>query len=184
MRAHLTREADHVHSSNHRYLAERVGTAAYILGTFRVAEWRYRQALASDPALVEARIRLGRVLTKLDRPEDAVRELEAAARGTSDPVDTYLAHLLAGRAEESRGGLSAAVEHYREATTALPAAEAGWVALAHALDRAGERGRATTAVARVLAADTEPEIDPYRAYHFGPRVGAAAALAALKAWVR
>lgn len=184
MTAHLTPEADHVHSQSQRHLTERMATAATIRGSFQAAEKRYRQALALDPTLVEARIRLGRVLTRLDRPADAVAELEAAVGQASDPTDAYLAHLLAGRAEEGRGRLEEAIGHHRKATAALPGAEAGWVALAHALDRIGDRGPGTVAVARVVAADSECELDPYRAYHVGPRGGPAAALAALKVWVK
>lgn len=184
MTAHFTREADHVSSHSQRSLSERIATAAGIRGSFQAAEKRYRQALALDPTLFEARIHLGRVLTRLERPADAVAELETAIGQASDPAETYLVHLLAGRAEEGRGRLEEAAAHHRKATAALPGAEAGWVALAHVLDRLGERGPATAAVARVVGADSEYEIDPYRAYHVGPRGGPKAALAALKAWVK
>jgi hypothetical protein len=58
------------------------------------------------------------------------------------------------------------------------------VALAHALDRAGQTGPATAAVARVVAGDSPYVLDPFRAYHVGPRGGVAAALARLKQWVK
>ncbi len=78
----------------------------------------------------------------------------------------YLAALFRGRVEEEKGSWAAAVPFYRAATSAAPRAEAGWTALAHAEDRAGDRPAAEAAVARVLAVS---EVDPYRGYLFGPR---------------
>jgi hypothetical protein len=104
MRAHLKTEADHVQSQSRRYVTEKMDIRSEIRGSLLAAEKRYRQALVLDPALVETRIHLGKVLTALDRAEDAVTELQAAAARTSAPEDTYLANLLAGRAEERRGG--------------------------------------------------------------------------------
>jgi predicted Zn-dependent protease len=183
-RAHLTPDADHIRSQARRHLTERMDARAEVRNSFSTAEKRYRQALALDPALVETRIHLGKVLTELERPDDAVTELEAAATRSATPEDTYLAHLLAGRAEEARGRTDAAVAHHERATNTLPEAEAGWVALAHALDRAGRRGEATAVVARVVASDSPFVVDPYRAYHLGPRGGVEAAIAALRAWVK
>jgi tetratricopeptide (TPR) repeat protein len=184
MRGHLTTEADYVQSQSRRYLAEKMDARSEIRGSFLAAEKRYRQALVLDQALVETRIHLGKVLTALDRVDDAVAELEDAAARSSAPEDVYLTHLLAGRAEERRDRLDAAVGHHQKATAALPGAEAGWVALAHALDRAGRTGEATAAVARVVAADSPYVLDPFRAYHVGPRGGVAAALFRLKRWVK
>jgi tetratricopeptide (TPR) repeat protein len=44
------------------------------------AERAYRQALSIDPAFADVRLRLGRLLLRAGRREDALREVEAALR--------------------------------------------------------------------------------------------------------
>ena len=184
MRAHLTAEPDHVFSSDRQYRDERRQFEADRQAACRDAEARYRRALDLDPALVEARLRLGQVLARQDRMEDALRELDQAAASTDDPRALYLAHLLAGRAEERRERPGAALLRYREATAALESGEAGWVALAHALARAGDRDGAAAAIARVVQGDPGPGLDPYRAYHHGGRGDDVDPLRAPEAWIR
>ena len=105
--------------------------------TLRRAEESYRQALAAQPDLVHARVRLGRVLELQGRSEAAMPELQAVLAGASEPRDRYLAHLFLGWAHEHAGLPDRAAAEYAEALRAVPDGQAAAVALSHALHRQG-----------------------------------------------
>ncbi len=70
------------------------------------AEHALRRALALDPTLVEARVRLGHVLWFLDRRDEADRELTQAAReatSTRAPTLLYLARFVPWTARRGTG---------------------------------------------------------------------------------
>ena len=60
--------------------------------------------LDREPMFVEARIRYGRILTLLDRADDAVKELRRAAAGAGDPLLDYFAQLFLARRRKPRTG--------------------------------------------------------------------------------
>jgi tetratricopeptide (TPR) repeat protein len=110
------------------------------------AEARYERALALDPGLAEARLRLGRVRLLLGRPDDALQELERIATSAHEPGQRYLARLFAGRAREALGDLRGAAVAYRDAAAQVPGAQTALVALGRALDRLGDAAGAQEAL--------------------------------------
>jgi tetratricopeptide (TPR) repeat protein len=104
------------------------------------AEWALRRALKLNPALVEARVRLGRTLYLLDRNEEARTELERAstdAHAERHLFATYLSGLFLGELAEHTGDLSGAIPYYRDAVASYPGAHTAAVALGQALVRTG-----------------------------------------------
>jgi tetratricopeptide (TPR) repeat protein len=102
-----------------------VRTAHGLFGTdtSKKAVDAYQDALALDPELTEARLRLGRVLYLLDRNPDALRELERAfddARRRGEVGTAYLAALFAGQIHEFDGRPEQAVASYRKALAMCP----------------------------------------------------------------
>jgi len=135
------------------------------------AEWALRRALKLDPTLVEARVRLGRVLYMLDRNEEARQELEQArleARAQKQLFATYLSALFLGElAEHEDDDLAGAIPYYREAVAAYPRAHTAAVALGQALVRSG-LGNAGWPAARSMFGDEgqggTAVLDPWSVY--------------------
>ncbi len=94
------------------------------------AERFYRRAVARDPALAEARVRLGRVLIEGGRMADAAAELRAALSARLEPVMEYLATLFLGSALEATAQLADARDAYLRAAMLTPGARLPHLALA------------------------------------------------------
>ncbi len=92
----------------------------------------FDDALAADASLHEARLRLGRVLWRLDRPEPARACFEEVLARSDDKVLLYLAHLFLGRIHEDQNRLADAEKEYQAALAVRPSSEAAAVALSHA----------------------------------------------------
>jgi tetratricopeptide (TPR) repeat protein len=112
---------------------------AIVLST---AEAEYRRALEFEPALNEARLRLGRVLSVRGDRTGAQNELDRALAGAPDRRAQYLAHLFLGRVAADAGDLRTAQTEYEAAQTTFPGCQTPDVALAELADR---RGLAETA---------------------------------------
>jgi tetratricopeptide (TPR) repeat protein len=121
-------------------------------GDLKDAERAYRSALAAQPGLVEARLRLGRVLTLHGDTEGAVRTLAAIGEGSEAPY-RYLARMFEGDLFERRGDATEAARRYLAATALLPRAQSAYVALAHVRHTTGARAAAAADV-RVTTLDT------------------------------
>ena len=136
-------------------------------GDLKEAESAYRNALAADPTLVEARLRLGRVLTLRGDPE-SVKVLEQIDAGTTDEGFRYLARLFEGDAFERQGDLAAAERQYLAAIPLLPAAQSAHFALAHARHVMGARTKAAAEM-RITTQDrvTGDTADPWFWYARG-----------------
>jgi tetratricopeptide (TPR) repeat protein len=130
------------------------------------AEWDYHAALEGDPHLVEARVRLGRVLLLGRKWTDARRELTRALAEATEPCLQYLANLFLGQAEEGERHFGAAMQAYRSAVARYPDALAASLGLAHALEMNGDATAAWT-LARAIVARAEPRPDPWRMYPYG-----------------
>jgi len=131
----------------------------------RRAELNYRSALSADPSLAEAHLRLGRVLARLDRPEDASVELQWALEHATDPGLLYLARLFLGDVHESSGAQTLAVEDYRAALEWQPDGHTAHVALAAALRAGGDREGALAVMRQLFARRALHTSDPWWAYH-------------------
>ncbi len=129
------------------------------------AEADYQQALALDPDLFEARLRLGRVRLLQKRAEEALPDLERVATETPRPAQRYLARLFEGRAREKLGDFAGAVAAFRAAVALAPGAQTGLLALGRALDRVGDPVGAQQAFE--MASRGEAAFDPWLGYQCG-----------------
>ena len=133
------------------------------------AESAFRKAVALDPSLVEARMRLGRRLLgdgRLAEAESILAEAEALSR---DERLRYLTRLLLGRVAERRGR-----PRRRELVPACPRSVAVGAdrphRSAHTLERQGGPSAARAQVAASLDASRQDgrPADPFWLYPFGP----------------
>jgi hypothetical protein len=137
------------------------------------AERTFRRALTLDAGLLEARLRLGRVLYLLDRADDARAEFErirAEARDPRDDAVRYLASLFLGQLHEKAGRSSAAAEAYRAAIAVNAAWPAARLALGRLLIVRGAAGEGWRAASRVFDEDAAAgtTVDPSVLYQPGP----------------
>jgi tetratricopeptide (TPR) repeat protein len=136
---------------------------------FEAAERFYRRALARDPALAEARVRLGRVLIERGRMSDAEAELRAALSTRLDPVVEYLAALFLGTALEATAQLAEAQDTYRRAATLSPGARLPHLALARVAFALGDTdGLAGGLDAALRQVEDGAPIDPWLGYRSVP----------------
>jgi hypothetical protein len=106
----------------------------------------FDEAIAADPKLHEARLRLGRVLWRLDRPEPARACFEEVLSKSDDKVLLYLAHLFLGRIHEDQGRLGEAEKQYEAALAVRSTSDAAAVALSHVRLVMGDTGGAREAM--------------------------------------
>ena len=135
----------------------------------RRADSLLRKALAADPHFVEANLRLGRVLTQLKRPEEALPYLQAAIADSQDRTVTYYAHLFSGDAALALGRLPDSRLSYEIAVALYPDSQASRLGLAAALRAGGDRPAALATLERTLVkppASREGD-DPWWDYYFG-----------------
>jgi tetratricopeptide (TPR) repeat protein len=132
----------------------------------RLAETLLKRALDRQPTFVEARIRYGRVLTLLDRPDDAVKELRRAADEPGDPVLGYFAQLFLGAASEAANRRDDARRAYERAAALAPQAQSPRLSLSQLAARAGDRGAALRALEPMLAQSSgiDDRFDPWWSY--------------------
>jgi tetratricopeptide (TPR) repeat protein len=88
------------------------------------AERLFRRALAIDPGLAEARIRLAHVLGDAGRHDEAAAELDRARTASLPALLDYYASLLAGREARARGRFDAARLAFERAASLYPTAPA------------------------------------------------------------
>jgi tetratricopeptide (TPR) repeat protein len=132
-------------------------------------ERTYGRALDLDSGLHEARLRRGRVLVTLGRPDPGYADLLAVRDAASlDRRLGYLASLFAGAVLEKNGRASEAVESYRAAAELYPECQIATFALSHALREAGNRDEATRLVQVALdRGANESCLDPFWLYDLG-----------------
>ena len=128
----------------------------------------FRRALSIDPALVEARIRLGRLLVERRRHDEAARELATALAANPPRVLAFYAHLFSGRAAQALGRLDAAAGHYREAVALFPGAQSARLAQSQAALLAADISGALAAIEGMKKPGGAPPVDdPWWEYPFG-----------------
>ncbi len=127
-----------------------------------------RSAVAADPSLAEARLRLGRVAWRLGETSEARSALEEVlARGPTARTG-FLAHLFLGRIHEDAGRLDDAARSYEAALALDPHAQSARLALSHVRLRLGSPGVARREVEEsVRAAGRRPQPDPLLALPLG-----------------
>jgi tetratricopeptide (TPR) repeat protein len=125
----------------------------------------FDDAVAADPSQFEARLRLGRVLWRLHRPEAARACFEEVLRKSADPVLLYLAHLFLGRIHEDEERFTEAEQEYQAALKARPTSEAASVAISHARLLSGDvEGAREFAALSLEQVRTRIDADPYKNY--------------------
>ncbi len=148
----------------------------------RRAETLLRRALAAEARFVEANLRLGRVLTQLERHEEALNHLNAAIRDSQDRTITYYAHLFSGDGWLALSRPVDARSSYRGALEIYPNAQAARLGLGAALRTLGDRQAAVEAVAPALTRPVvDRESDPWWDYYLGDAANIATLLAELRA---
>ncbi len=145
------------------------------------ARQSFEAALSADPNLVEARLRLGRVLWRLGRPEPARAALEEVLAKHAEAPQQYLAHLFLGRILEERGELAAAEEHYLVALAMQPLSEIAAVALSHARFLQGDvEGARDQLRAGLEAVRSRRDFDPWMLHLLPQTPGGEAIMAELR----
>jgi tetratricopeptide (TPR) repeat protein len=140
----------------------------------------FAEAVATDAAQHEARLRLGRTLSLQGKAEEGRAELERVAKAAPTPALVYLAHLFLARVHDQGGRTSEAERSYRAALAADPAGQAAAFGLAQLLGRTdGESGH-DVLVAALAHAPRSGTRDAYMAYHLGITNRAERELSALR----
>jgi tetratricopeptide (TPR) repeat protein len=138
----------------------------------RRAEQLFRGALAADPTLVEARLRLGRVLLDQGRLDEARTELERVQHEGGDRFVRYLTMLFLGKVEQRAGRTAGARMCYEAAARVEPSALAPRLALSRLLFQEGQLASALECLAPAMPAGSwalDGSSDPWIRYRLGAR---------------
>jgi tetratricopeptide (TPR) repeat protein len=130
------------------------------------AERLYRQSLERNPTWTEARIRLGRVLGRRGRHQDAIVELRRATKETQNRLLLYYGQMFLGSEAAALDLVDEARQAYERASELFPSAQAPHLGLSSLAGRAGDRAGALSAIEPVLNGD-EPLLsdDPWWSYY-------------------
>jgi tetratricopeptide (TPR) repeat protein len=133
------------------------------------AEKHYREALELDASLVEARLRLGRVLQQRGLMRDARNELEGIfAQPGVEPAIRYLASMFLIDVLEAQGNTAASLARARDLVTRYPECQSSHLALSRALEARGLRVQALAALAPLWKDETARAcVDPWWSYYLG-----------------
>jgi len=153
-------------------------------GSLDDAEKAYGRLLATNPGLIDPRVRLGRVRILRGNNGGAIQTL-AEIPDTVEPVLAYLARLFEGDALERQGSVEEARKRYERAIRLVPQAQSARLALAFTEYQDGARADAAARV-RDTAADrgAADDGDPWFWYAMGFGAVAQSELTALRALVR
>ncbi len=130
------------------------------------AERLFRQTLERDPARTEARIRLGRVLGRRGRHQDAIVELRRATMEADNRLLQYYAQLFLGAEAAALDLVDEARAAYEHASELYPWAQSPLLGISALAARSGDRAEALATIAPVLNGD-EPLFtdDPWWTYY-------------------
>jgi tetratricopeptide (TPR) repeat protein len=129
------------------------------------AERLFRRALRAEPAFVEARVRLARLLVVRKRHDEAASELATALDSHPTGAVLFYARLFAGRAAQGLGRISDAAEHYQAAEAVFPGSQSASLALSQAALLQSDVPAALRAIQRVDKSSTAR--DPWWWYYHG-----------------
>ena len=132
----------------------------------RRAERLFRESLEREPRRVETRIRLGRVLGRRGRHQDAIAELRVAIKETQNRLLLYYGNMF-HRAEADLLGLGdEARQAYTRAADLYPRAQSPRLALSALAVSQGDRAGALAAIQPVLGRDeAQADDDPWWSYY-------------------
>ena len=130
------------------------------------AEGALRRALALDPSLAEARIRLAHVLGARGNTADAVALAGEALAKPLPPFLEYYGAMVLGRYLEHRGDAAEAKAAYDRAVAVFPYAQAARVAASRGTLAAGRREEAVTDILAGIGPDAPADRqDPWAWYY-------------------
>jgi hypothetical protein len=133
------------------------------------AEKYFRDALKFDASLVEARLRLGRVLQQRGVLPDARTEFEGvfAQPGAPAPL-RYLASMFLVDVLEAQGHTAASFARARDLVTRYPECQSAHLALSSAYEARGQRAAALSALAPLWKEEgARTCADPWWSYYLG-----------------
>jgi tetratricopeptide (TPR) repeat protein len=140
-----------------------------------------RASIHADASLADVHLHLGRIAWRMGDAAEARAELDAALARSKEPRTSYLALLFLGRLEEDAGYVQEAAVRYEAAVAIGPDHQSGRLALSHARLRLGDPAAARREVEQALeSAGRRTERDPLWLYPWGPAVGVAERLEAMK----
>lgn len=131
------------------------------------AEEEYRFALEGDPRLMEARLRLGRVLFLRNQRKPARQELDAVTKDSTDARLLYLGHLFLGGLDVFENDLPRARREYEAALEAVPEYLSPYIALSFVEQMSGRESHAREVLAIAATLPKMPVNDPWREYQNG-----------------
>lgn len=150
----------------------------------RRAEGLLKRALAARPGFVDARLRLGRVLSEQRQHDAALAHFAQVVADTRDDVLTYYAHVFAGDAALALDRAADSRTSYERALASYPNAQAARLGLGAALRAAGDREAARDAVMTTItipAGERDGRDDPWWEYDEGDAANVDRLLADLRA---
>lgn len=136
----------------------------------RRAEGLLKRALTARPDFVDARLRLGRVLSELGQHDAALAHFAQVVAESRDAVLTYYAHVFAGDAALALDRATESRASYERALVLYPDAQAARIGLGAALRAAGNREAALDAVMTTLTMapnSRDARDDPWWEYYQG-----------------
>lgn len=131
---------------------------------FTQAEAEYRRALGLDAELLDARLRLGRVLFFANQGGRARDELNTVARQSADVRIQYLAHLFLGALADYDNDFDAARREYEIALSLAPQHQAAYLALSFAEQMSGDVAKARQTVSTMTERPARDTEDPWLDY--------------------
>jgi tetratricopeptide (TPR) repeat protein len=150
---------------------------AYRLGQALTA---YQQAIALDPGLAEAHLRVGRVLLLLGRVDEAEAAFAKVPESTADRRWRYLAEMFRADVADGRGDRAVARSRYEAARAIWPESQAPILALSRLSATDGDWPAAQAHLAALSPRAGGRAEDPWWAYGFGQAWRIDAALATLR----
>ncbi|HEU4693655.1 MAG TPA: tetratricopeptide repeat protein [Vicinamibacterales bacterium] len=132
----------------------------------RRAERLFRESLEREPRRNEARIRLGRVLGRRGRHQDAIAELRQATKETQNRLLLYYGNMFLGAEADALGFGDEARQAYTRAADLYPRAQSPRLALSTLAASRGDRAAALSTIQPVLSRDdVELADDPWWSYY-------------------
>jgi len=158
------------------------GNGARMIGTrlalLHQADYQFRSALLLDPSLNDVRLRLGRTLLLLGRPDEALPILAAAEAGLRRTESKYAAALFSGLAQNELGNRVEARAAFARASALFPDAQSARLALAQLAMMSSNHAEA---LASIQAIKYGPASDPFWTYDIDLAWNVAGPLALLRA---
>ena len=144
-----------------------VASAPSVKSLLDRAEQLFRQGAAAGSGLVEARVRLARLIAARGQHAEALELLGRAVASTTPTDLRYLALMLLGNEEQAVGRRADAATHFEAAASLFPTAQSPLLALGLLARDGGDRAGAIAALERLsrLPLEAADRVDPAWAFY-------------------